>query len=160
MSHGVLGSNHTWLTHSTSKPKMENLTEADFVGRTLFIWSHKCFVITSLEMLNQNRGSIKKILKMEWLGHLCKGTTKRGTPCMKGVKRGSLFCKHHTLNSYVKCDVLEEDECPVCLDDYIPTIKSLCGHHACQSCCKSMKESGRTICCPLCRDSRFKAICG
>ena len=60
---------------------------------------------------------------------------------------------------YVTIDVLEEDECPVCLDDYIPIIKSLCGHHACQSCCRSMKATGRTICCPLCRDSRFKAIC-
>ena len=51
--------------------------------------------------------------------------------------------------------MLEELECPVCLEDYIPVFKAQCGHHVCKECCQSMKASGRTICCPLCRDSRF-----
>jgi hypothetical protein len=89
--------------------------------------------------------------------YLCIGITKRGTSCCRSHLKGSPYCKSHgPASTHISPTVLEEDECPVCLDDYIPTIKSLCGHHVCQSCCKSMKESGRTICCPICRDSRFK----
>jgi hypothetical protein len=50
------------------------------------------------------------------------------------------------------------DECPICLESYALTRKAVCGHHACSECCSSMKASGRTICCPLCRDRRFVGL--
>jgi len=50
------------------------------------------------------------------------------------------------------------DECPICLESYALTRKAVCGHHACSECCSSMKASGRTICCPLCRDKRFVGL--
>ena len=50
------------------------------------------------------------------------------------------------------------DECPICLESYELTRKAMCGHHACSECCVSMKASGRTICCPLCRDKRFVGL--
>ena len=50
------------------------------------------------------------------------------------------------------------DECPICLESYELTRKAVCGHHACSECCSSMKASGRTICCPLCRDKRFVGL--
>ena len=124
------------------------VTDKDFIGRVLHIWSHKCFTITNVGMLNEVLSNIEFISKIEWLTLFCKGTTKKGTPCMRKCLSGSLYCRIHF-------EVLEEDECPVCLDDYIPAIKSVCGHHVCQSCLKGMKDSGRTVCCPLCRDPRF-----
>jgi hypothetical protein len=50
------------------------------------------------------------------------------------------------------------DECPICLESYALKRKAVCGHHACSECCSSMKASGRTICCPLCRDKRFVGL--
>jgi hypothetical protein len=50
------------------------------------------------------------------------------------------------------------DECPICLETYALKRKAVCGHHACSECCSSMKASGRTICCPLCRDKRFVGL--
>ena len=60
-------------------------------------------------------------------------------------------------------DVLEltvcmEDECPVCLEDFIPVASAKCGHHVCVSCCRGMHATGRTLTCPLCRDTRFGAL--
>ena len=88
------------------------------------------YTITSNKMLHEALSECSDISKIEWL------------PLTESA-------------SHVHLDVLEELECPVCLDDYIPVIKSVCGHHACQSCLKGMKDSGRTVCCPLCRDPRF-----
>jgi hypothetical protein len=83
---------------------------------------------------------------------LCKGITKNGNLCTRYTVVGEMYCRTHQKQSL---DVFEELECPVCLEDYIPIMKAVCGHHVCKECSKSMKESGRTICCPLCRDDRF-----
>ena len=48
------------------------------------------------------------------------------------------------------------DECPVCMDEFIVTKSSSCGHAVCSQCCRHMKETGRTLTCPMCRDVRFK----
>lgn len=114
---------------------METLVNADFTGRVLHIWAQKCYIITSNKMLHEALSECSDISKIEWL-------------------------KLTESASRVHLDVLEEVECPVCLDDFIATIQPLCGHKVCPECCKSMKESGRTVCCPICRDPQFKAICG
>lgn len=88
---------------------------------------------------------------------LCQGITKRGDPCKRNPIKGLFHCRSHG-PTHISPTILEEDECPVCLDDYIPIVKSLCGHHVCQSCCKGMKNSGQAICCPICRDTRFKGL--
>ena len=129
---------------------METLVNADFTGRVLHIWANKCFTITSNEMLYKVLGECSDISKIEWLQLLC-----HGKDCMERCAKGSLYCASH-----VHLDVLEELECPVCLDDFIATKQPLCGHKVCPECCKNMKKSGRTLCCPICRDPRFKAICG
>jgi hypothetical protein len=54
--------------------------------------------------------------------------------------------------------LMVEDECPICMEEYIVTRKSVCGHHACTTCCRNMKESGRILNCPLCRDNRFRML--
>jgi hypothetical protein len=54
--------------------------------------------------------------------------------------------------------LMVEDECPICMEEYIVTRKSICGHHACTTCCRNMKESGRILNCPLCRDNRFRTL--
>ncbi len=52
----------------------------------------------------------------------------------------------------------EEVECPVCMEDFVAFQSSLCGHKVCSSCCRHMRDSGRTTNCPLCRDVRFRAF--
>ena len=52
----------------------------------------------------------------------------------------------------------EEVECPVCMEEFVAVHSSLCGHKVCSSCCRHMKESGRTMTCPMCRDVRFKSF--
>ena len=54
--------------------------------------------------------------------------------------------------------LMVEDECPICMEDYMVTRTATCGHHACSTCCRHMKESGRTLNCPLCRDNRFRSL--
>ena len=51
-------------------------------------------------------------------------------------------------------EVLEESECPVCLEDFIQVHKTRCAHGACESCRKKMLERGLTRC-PICRDTGF-----
>jgi len=47
-------------------------------------------------------------------------------------------------------------DCPVCMEEFVITQSSMCGHKVCSSCCRNMRDSGRTLSCPLCRDERFK----
>ena len=92
---------------------------------------------------------------------LCSGTNKRGNLCKQLACKNDFFCWHHkTIPApiFIAIHILEELECPVCLEEYIPFAKALCGHHVCQQCRISMKKSGRSLCCPMCRDSRFKNI--
>ena len=51
-------------------------------------------------------------------------------------------------------------ECPVCMEEFISTQSSMCGHKVCASCCRRMRDSGRTLSCPMCRDMRFKFFVG
>ena len=51
-----------------------------------------------------------------------------------------------------------EDECPICMEEYIIIRKAPCGHHACPDCCLQMSASGRTLKCPLCRDEGFRRL--
>lgn len=51
-----------------------------------------------------------------------------------------------------------EDECPICMEDYVVIRKAPCGHHACPDCCLQMNASGRTVKCPLCRDMGFNRL--
>ena len=51
-----------------------------------------------------------------------------------------------------------EDECPICMEDYVVIRKAPCGHHACPDCCLQMNASGRTVKCPLCRDMGFRRL--
>ncbi len=51
-----------------------------------------------------------------------------------------------------------EVECPVCMDEFVATETAQCGHTVCSTCCSHMKESGRTLKCPLCRDTRFASF--
>lgn len=46
------------------------------------------------------------------------------------------------------------DECPVCYEEYMPTLGSKCGHSACASCMKKMYKNNLSRC-PLCRSSMF-----
>jgi hypothetical protein len=54
--------------------------------------------------------------------------------------------------------LLVEDECPVCMEDYVVIRKAPCGHHACPGCCLQMHAAGRTLKCPLCRDAGFRRL--
>lgn len=47
-------------------------------------------------------------------------------------------------------------ECPVCMEEFISIQSSMCGHKVCSPCCRRMRDSGRTLSCPMCRDMRFK----
>lgn len=58
----------------------------------------------------------------------------------------------------LELSVCSEDECPVCLEDFIPVVSAQCGHHVCSTCCRGMLATGRTLRCPLCRDTRFGAL--
>jgi hypothetical protein len=51
-----------------------------------------------------------------------------------------------------------EDECPICMEDYVVIRKAPCGHHACPDCCLQMHTAGRTLKCPLCRDAGFRRL--
>jgi hypothetical protein len=51
-----------------------------------------------------------------------------------------------------------EDECPICMEDYVVIRKAPCGHHACPDCCLQMHAAGRTLKCPLCRDAGFRRL--
>ena len=51
-----------------------------------------------------------------------------------------------------------EDECPICMEDYVVIRKAPCGHHACPDCCLQMHTAGRTLKCPLCRDMGFRRL--
>jgi hypothetical protein len=51
-----------------------------------------------------------------------------------------------------------EDECPICMEEYIIIRKAPCGHHACPDCCLQMHAAGRTLKCPLCRDEGFRRL--
>jgi hypothetical protein len=51
-----------------------------------------------------------------------------------------------------------EDECPICMEDYVVIRKAPCGHHACPDCCLQMHAAGRTLKCPLCRDEGFRRL--
>ena len=54
--------------------------------------------------------------------------------------------------------LLVEDECPICMEDYVVIRKAPCGHHACPDCCLQMHTAGRTLKCPLCRDMGFRRL--
>jgi hypothetical protein len=54
--------------------------------------------------------------------------------------------------------LLVEDECPICMEDYVVSRKAPCGHHACPGCCLQMHAAGRTLKCPLCRDTGFRRL--
>lgn len=54
--------------------------------------------------------------------------------------------------------ILSEEECPVCMEDFIPVATAVCGHRVCSDCCRGMQETGRTIMCPMCRDTRFRDL--
>jgi hypothetical protein len=58
----------------------------------------------------------------------------------------------------IEADCPTEDDCPICLETYTLTRRAPCGHHVCSGCCLSMKDAGRTIVCPLCRDKRFRQL--
>jgi hypothetical protein len=58
----------------------------------------------------------------------------------------------------IESDCPTEDDCPICLETYTLTRRAPCGHHVCSGCCLSMKDAGRTIVCPLCRDKRFRQL--
>ena len=62
------------------------------------------------------------------------------------------------LNNVVKLEESETAECPVCMDEFVATEKARCGHTVCSTCCSHMKESGRTLKCPMCRDTRFASF--
>jgi len=99
----------------------------------------------------------------------CSGLTAYGDPCKRfanGRLDGLPVCTTHFKpikpkkrpRNVIDLNVCEEVECPVCMEDFIATESSLCGHKVCSTCCQHMKESGRTLTCPLCRDVRFKAF--
>ena len=54
--------------------------------------------------------------------------------------------------------LMVEDECPICMEDYVVIRKAPCGHHACPDCCLQMHTAGRTLKCPLCRDAGFRRL--
>ena len=54
--------------------------------------------------------------------------------------------------------LMVEDECPICMEDYVVIRKAPCGHHACPDCCLQMHTAGRTLKCPLCRDVGFRRL--
>jgi hypothetical protein len=58
----------------------------------------------------------------------------------------------------IELSMLSEAECPICLEEYVPTASAKCGHHACATCCRGMQATGRTLTCPMCRDGRFGAL--
>jgi hypothetical protein len=58
----------------------------------------------------------------------------------------------------IESDCPTEDDCPICLETYTLTRRAPCGHHVCSGCCLRMKDAGRTIVCPLCRDKRFRQL--
>jgi hypothetical protein len=107
-----------------------------------------------------------------------KAKSGNGKPCRyyaHGRLNGSLVCSGHfpPLATYkdfkrlkderLRTEVVhlkecEEVECPVCMEEFVAVHSSLCGHKVCSSCCRHMKESGRTMTCPMCRDVRFKSF--
>ena len=58
----------------------------------------------------------------------------------------------------IELSVLSEEECPVCMESYVPTASAQCGHHVCSTCCRGMRDTGRSLTCPMCRDVRFGAL--
>jgi hypothetical protein len=62
------------------------------------------------------------------------------------------------LNNVVRLEESETVECPVCMDEFVATETARCGHTVCSACCSHMKESGRTLKCPMCRDTRFASF--
>lgn len=82
-----------------------------------------------------------------------------GKPCKyyaHGRVNGAPVCSGHFPPLVIKLKVCKEVECPVCMEEFVATQSSLCGHKVCSSCCRQMRDSGRTMTCPLCRDVRFK----
>ena len=102
----------------------------------------------------------------------CSCLTSVGTACRRwaiGVRDGVTFvCQSHLVSRPVVSRLkfllrkTASDarivECPVCLDDCLMDRRAPCGHCVCSDCCLQMGASGRSLCCPLCRDTRFKVL--
>ena len=78
-----------------------------------------------------------------------------GAPVCSGHFQTDAYSKKQLLKKVIKLKECEEMECPVCMETFTATNSSTCGHKVCSSCCRQMKDSGRTMSCPLCRDMRF-----
>ena len=109
----------------------------------------------------------------------CTKTAKSGNgkPCRyyaNGLLDGVPVCSHHfppfapVSMSKPQRDLMatkvvhlidsEAVECPVCLEEFAATETAMCGHVVCAPCCRQMKATGRTLVCPLCRDTRFASL--
>ena len=114
-------------------------------------------------------GKYRKLMTTDHVLIRCTGRTAYGDPCRRyanGCLDGSFVCRAHfkpmkprkRKMKVIEMIVCTEDECPVCLEEFIPFAKSKCGHSVCSACCRGMKDTGRTLVCPLCRDARFKDL--
>ena len=70
------------------------------------------------------------------------------------IKRIENIIKKRGLKNVIILKDVNEEQCPVCLDDYKPFVSGVCGHRVCISCLGKMKSSSHA--CPMCRDARFK----
>jgi hypothetical protein len=84
---------------------------------------------------------------------VCSGHFPKFAPVQKMLSTRELM-----LTKVVQLKECTEVECPVCMEDFIATESSMCGHTVCSSCCHQMKATGRTLMCPMCRDPRFKSL--